>query len=152
MRTKAIVIIIAVGLLGLLGAANLDKKPAYGANSSAGQLLSGQSATRALASQTAAANKNYRDGTYSGSAIDTPYGTVQVAAVVASGKITDVKFLQMPFDEGHSREVTAFAEPQLKAMAINTQSAQVDFVSGATDTTMGFEQSLQAALDQAAQS
>ena len=56
----------------------------------------------------------------------------------------------MPSEEENSRVVTGFAEPQLKQKAISAQSANIDFVSGATDTSIGFRSSLQAALDQAA--
>lgn len=93
---------------------------------------------------------SYRDGTYNGDSEGTPYGTVQVAAVISGGKITDVKFLQMPNDRGHTQEVTAYAEPYLKDETIQKQSAHIDFVSGATTTSDAYEMSLQAALDQAA--
>jgi uncharacterized protein with FMN-binding domain len=94
----------------------------------------------------------YKDGTYTGDAEDTIYGTVQVAAVISGGKITDIKFIQMPGPEGHSKEVTAFAESPLKQSTLNHQSANIDFVSGATQTSEGYVQSLQAALDRAAMS
>lgn len=145
MKTKAIVIIIAIGILGTLGATGVNRRTAPALTRTSNSRASSFSA----GNQTG--KSGYKDGQFSGSEIDTPYGTVQVAAIIATGKITDVKFLQMPYDEGHSREVTAFSEPQLKTMALNNQSSHVDFVSGATDTSIGFEQSLQAALDQAAQ-
>jgi uncharacterized protein with FMN-binding domain len=61
-----------------------------------------------------------------------------------------VKFLQMPGPEGHSKEVTAFSKDPLKQSTLQKQSANIDFVSGATQTSEGYQQSLQAALDQAA--
>ena len=94
----------------------------------------------------------YKDGTYEGSTSSTPYGNVQIALIVSGGKITDVRFDQMPNDQGHSQEVTAQAEPLLKQTTLQHQSSNIDFVSGATVTSQGFEQSLQSALDQAAQS
>lgn len=148
MKTKATIIIIAVGILGILGASASGNKTAPLPLRLKRSSTAVQTGSNAPSSSTSAALK---DGTYTGGSEDTPYGIVQVAAVVSGGKITDIQFLQMPFDQGHSREVTAFAEPQLKAMAISNQSAQIDFVSGATDTSIGFEHSLQAALDQAAQ-
>ena len=92
---------------------------------------------------------SYKDGTYRASSDQNPYGTVEIAAVISGGKITDIKFLQMPNQEGHSREVTNFSEPLLKQSALDKQTANIDFISGATDTSFAFEQSLQAALDQA---
>jgi uncharacterized protein with FMN-binding domain len=98
----------------------------------------------------ASSNASYKDGTYTGDAEDTIYGTVQIAAVISGGKITDIRFLQMPGPEGHSKEVTAFAKDPLKQSTLNHQSSNIDFVSGATQTSEAYEQSLQAALDKAA--
>ena len=92
---------------------------------------------------------NYKDGTYNDQSEDTPYGIVQVAVVVSGGKITDIKFLQMPYDLGHSQQVTSYAEPYLKDETIQRQSANIDFVSGASTTSEAYQLSLQAALDKA---
>jgi uncharacterized protein with FMN-binding domain len=56
----------------------------------------------------------------------------------------------MPSDEPRSREITSYSEPGLKQNAITAQSANIDFVSGATSTSYGYKESLQAALDKAA--
>lgn len=88
----------------------------------------------------------YKDGSYTGTAISMNYGTVEIKAVVSGGKITDVQFLQMPDSPGHTQEVTAAAEPLLKQEAITAQSSQIDIVSGATQTSEAFQQSLDAAL------
>ena len=101
-------------------------------------------------SPTTSSSSSFKDGTYTGNSEDTPYGTVQIAVVVSGGKITDVKFLLMPNDLGHSQEVTAAAEPLLKEITLQKQSSNIDFVSGATSTSQGYQQSLQSALDQAA--
>jgi len=151
---KGIVIILTVAVIGALGIYNKDHQTS---SLTSGNLPdSSTSATLGdntnTASQTtnASSPSSYKDGTYTGAAEDAPYGTVQVAAVISGGKIIDVKFLQMPGPEGHSKEVTAFAEDPLKQSTLNHQSANIDFVSGATQTSEGYEQSLQAALDQAA--
>jgi uncharacterized protein with FMN-binding domain len=91
----------------------------------------------------------YKDGSYTGSAADAFYGTIQVKAVVSGGKITDVQFLQYPNAAGHTSEVSAMALPQLKQEAIAAQSANVNIVSGATQDTEAFQQSLASALTQA---
>jgi uncharacterized protein with FMN-binding domain len=49
----------------------------------------------------------------------------------------------------HSRDISAAAAPQLRQEALRSQSASIDTVSGATYTSEGYRQSLQAALDQA---
>lgn len=92
----------------------------------------------------------YKDGIFTGELQETPYGQVQVAAVIESGKITDINFLKMPDDLGRSTELTNYSKPLLTQSTIKHQSAAVDFVSGATVSSIGYEHSLQAALDKAA--
>ena len=91
----------------------------------------------------------YRDGTYTGSVADAYYGNIQVSATISGGKITDVVFLQYPNDRGTSIEINTQAMPYLKSEAITVQSANVDGVSGATQTSVAFIQSLESALAQA---
>lgn len=91
----------------------------------------------------------YRDGSYTGSAADAYYGTVQVRATVQGGKLSNVEFLQYPNDRGTSIYINGIAMPQLIQEAITVQSAQVDGVSGATATSQAFMQSLASALAQA---
>ncbi|MFI5260655.1 MAG: FMN-binding protein [Candidatus Paceibacteria bacterium] len=88
----------------------------------------------------------YTDGSYTGSAADAYYGTVQVKAIVQNGRITDVQFLQYPNDRSNSRYINSQAMPLLTQEAIQVQSAQVDGVSGATFTSQAFQQSLASAL------
>ncbi len=94
-------------------------------------------------------SSGYRDGTYTGNAADAYYGNVQVQIAIQNGKITDVSFLQYPNDRRTSMMINMQAMPYLKQEAIRSQNANVDIVSGATDTSQAFRQSFQAALDQA---
>ncbi len=91
----------------------------------------------------------YVDGTYTGSVADAYYGNVQVQAIISGAKITDVQFLQYPNTHSTSVYINSQAMPYLKQEAIQAQSANVDIVSGATDTSMAFQQSLATALAQA---
>lgn len=91
----------------------------------------------------------FKDGTFTGQAVDNPYGTVQISAVISNGKITDINFLKMPSDMGHSAMLSRQSAPLLKQTTLNAQSANIDFVSGATFTSESYQQSLQSALDQA---
>ncbi len=91
----------------------------------------------------------YKDGTYTGSVADAFYGNIQVQAIIKGGKITDVKFLQYPNDRPNSVAINQQAMPYLKQEALQAQSANVDGVSGATDTSQAFVQSLSSALQQA---
>ena len=74
---------------------------------------------------------------------------VQVKVVIQNGKITGVQFLQYPNERSRSVEINSYADPILVNEAIQAQSAKVDIVSGATDTSQAFIQSLSNALSQA---
>lgn len=91
----------------------------------------------------------YKDGLYTGNVADAFYGNIQVQAVISNGKITDVQFLQYPNDRRTSININTQAMPFLKQEAIAAQNANVDIVSGATDTSIAFRQSLASALSQA---
>jgi uncharacterized protein with FMN-binding domain len=91
----------------------------------------------------------YVNGTYTGSVADAYYGNIQVEAVISGGKLTNVIFLQSPGDRSTSRYINQQAMPQLKAEAIQAQSANVDGVSGASDSSAAFKESLASALSQA---
>lgn len=91
----------------------------------------------------------YKDGSYTGSVDDAQWGVVQVKAVITNGKISDVQFLQYPNDRSRSVYINSIADPQLTTEAIQAQSANVDVVTGATDSSLAFIQSLTDALSQA---
>jgi uncharacterized protein with FMN-binding domain len=91
----------------------------------------------------------YKDGTYTGAAADAYYGNIQVNAIVQNGKLADIIFLQYPSDQSQSREINTRAIPLLRSEAIAAQSANVNIVSRATDSSQAFRQSLASALAQA---
>ncbi len=91
----------------------------------------------------------YKDGQYTGTVATSVYGDVQVKAVIFGGKITDIVMLKTPTGGGHTAELVASSFPILKSEAIAAQSAQVDVVSGATQNSEGFMQSLASALAKA---
>ncbi len=91
----------------------------------------------------------YKDGSYTGSVADAYYGNVQVKAVIQSGKITDVQFLEYPSDRSTSVYINGQAMPYLTQEAIQSQNSNVDIVSGATETSLAFRESLASALTQA---
>jgi uncharacterized protein with FMN-binding domain len=87
--------------------------------------------------------------TYTGSVAQTRWGPVQVKITVQSGKITKVTVLQQPNGNPKDAEINSYALPILINETTHTQSADIDMVSGATVTSQGYVQSLQAALDEA---
>jgi uncharacterized protein with FMN-binding domain len=107
--------------------------PTPSASSSSPSQSSGSSATK----------------TYDGDAVMTRYGNVQVEITVAGGKITKADVLQVPWESGRDQEINSYAVPVLNSEAVQTQSSNIDMVSGATFTSQGYIQSLQSAIDQA---
>jgi uncharacterized protein with FMN-binding domain len=91
----------------------------------------------------------YKNGTYTGPKVDVYYGLVQVEAIIQNGKISDVQFLEFPNDRRTSRLINSQAMPWLQQEAIQSQTANVDVISGATLTSEGFIMSLKAALQTA---
>jgi Uncharacterized protein conserved in bacteria len=101
------------------------------------------------ATATTAENALYKDGQYDGNTADAYYGLVQVRAIIQGGKLTDVQFLSYPNDRSKSIQINTYAMPKLKAEAIKAQSAKVNIVTGATNTSRAFINSLTNALSQA---
>jgi uncharacterized protein with FMN-binding domain len=96
-----------------------------------------------------AAGANTGDVVVNGTVAQTRWGPVQVQVHIASGKITDVKALQVPNGNRTDDEINSYAVPQLRSEVLQAQSANIDGVSGATVTSGGYVESLQAALDAA---
>lgn len=91
----------------------------------------------------------FADGTYTGAAIREPWGTFEVEAVISGGQLVDVQLVAEPGDR-HSSQINNVAVPLLTELAIASQGATIDMVSGATWTSESYAESLQAALDAAA--
>jgi uncharacterized protein with FMN-binding domain len=87
--------------------------------------------------------------TIDGAVVQTQFGPVQVRVTINGGKLTEIVPLQLPSDRSRDQEIASYSVPILRSEALKAQSAQIDMVSGATYTSQGYIQSLQAALDQA---
>ncbi|TFD80346.1 FMN-binding protein [Cryobacterium sp. Sr8] len=88
-------------------------------------------------------------GTFTGSAVQTRFGPVQVSVTIAGGAITDVTALRLTDRDGKSVAISNRAAPVLREEVLSAQSASVQNIGGATYTTEGYLQSLQSALDAA---
>jgi uncharacterized protein with FMN-binding domain len=84
-----------------------------------------------------------------GSVANTMWGPVQVQVKIGSGKITDVITLVHPTGTGRDQTINSYALPKLRLQALKAQGADISGVSGATVTSDGYRESLQAALDAA---
>lgn len=91
----------------------------------------------------------YKNGRYIGTLAQSIYGPIQVAAVIAKGELSNVEILVSPNDKENSIEVNAMAMPILTSEAVLAQSAEVDLVSGATESSVAFKESLASALAKA---
>jgi uncharacterized protein with FMN-binding domain len=89
------------------------------------------------------------DGTYTGDAVTTRYGPVQVEITVSNGQITSSAVTQVPWGNGRDQQINGYAVPILNDEVVRAQGSGIDMVSGATYTSEGYVQSLQSAIDQA---
>jgi uncharacterized protein with FMN-binding domain len=106
----------------------------------------GTAVETATAASTPSASSSAASGSGStvvkGSTVQTDKGPVQVQVTFQGTKITAVKMLQQP-----NHPQTTAAVPKLIAETLEAQSADIDTVSGATITSDGYRESLQAAID-----
>lgn len=86
--------------------------------------------------------------TYKGSAVDFRWGTMQVSIVVKNHKITNVKPAYSVHTD-RSELITGNALPLLKQEVLQAQSASIDTVSRATDTSEAYITSLETAVKKA---
>ncbi|MEW2045561.1 FMN-binding protein [Streptomyces sp. NBC_00377] len=80
--------------------------------------------------------------TFTGTTVTTEKGDVQVQVTYEGDRITAVKMLKQP-----NHPQTTAAVPKLIAQTLTAQSADIDTVSGATLTSDGYKESLQAVID-----
>ncbi len=104
-----------------------------------------------VAAHAAARTVSYRlaDGRYTGRREYAYYGFVRVEALVRHGRLSDVRVIEYPHDNGTSRYINGIAVPYLVQEAVSVQGFRVDLVSGATFTSVAFARSLRDALARA---
>ena len=81
--------------------------------------------------------------------MQTQWGPIQVEITVDAGTITDVGVPVYPSDNPRDVQINSYALPILVQETLDQQSADISMISGATVTSVGYLQSLQAALDEA---
>jgi len=106
-------------------------------------VIAGDSPPPVASAQPPSSGKQQVDG----DVVGTRFGDVQVRLIESGGKIVDIKALQLPFDRSRSAQISQFSAPILHDEALQTQSARIDTVSGATYTSLAYRKSLQSALD-----
>jgi len=118
-------------------------------------LTTGSSSTKSSGSSsqstqpTPSTTSTETSATVTGDVAMTRWGPVQVELTIAGGSITDVSVVQYPSGNHEDEQINSYALPILTQQTIDAQSANIDMISGATVTSMGYLESLQSALDQA---
>jgi len=126
---------------------NSGAPPTTGPGSSGGTTSGGTTPSGSTSGGTTAGGT--ASGTYTGDAVDTRWGPVQVRITVQNGRITAAEAVRYPQENSRDQEINAYAVPQLNQEVVQQQSAGIDAVSGATVTSDGYLRSLQSAVDQA---
>ncbi len=160
-RTPIVITATLAGLAGVLafhttpanlslgtlpGASGAAKAPAPGGSggSQRGQSADGSGSPPSGRSANAPPG---RTRTVTGPAVNYNFGVLSVSVTVSGGKITKVGIASL--DDGgrmRSQFIDQQAIPILEQEALQAQSANIQGVSGASYTSAGFQQSLQAAL------
>lgn len=84
-----------------------------------------------------------------GAVVTTPFGPLQVQIRLLDRRIVAAHAIVFPREGLADKAVNYYAVPLLQEATIEVQSAQIDTVSGATETSEGYRHSLQSALDAA---
>jgi uncharacterized protein with FMN-binding domain len=134
------ILLVAVTIIGLYALTSFRTAPVQGVAA-----LPGVSAVPSAPGNRTRAGERVM----AGPAVPTMFGPVQVRVDLIGAHISDVQAVQLPSDFALSQQISAAAGPILRQEALKAQSAKIDTVSGATYTSQGYRQSLQAALDRA---
>ena len=116
---------------------------------SAGSEASSDASSDTTTSTSGMKDGTYTDGTYTSVASPNQYGEVQLQVTVKDGRITTVTALTYPNHTQRSQSISAQAIPELSDRAVAAQSSSIQYVSGATETSTAFVNSLQDAINQA---
>lgn len=157
-RTTIVVTATAAGLIGVLefhtrpAPVSLGTIPAAGstaAASPAGTAPSRSSAGSGAPSATGSPSQPGGTRTATGPAVNYNWGVLSVTVTVSGTRITKVGIASLD-DGGNPRSqfIDQQSIPILEQEALQAQSANIQGVSGASYTSAGFMQSLQAALYQ----
>lgn len=170
-RTPIVLAATVAGLAGTLGfkaqepsttaasaASSTDTGTASGASSSSGtgSSTSGGSSTGSSGSSTSSSSSTEHASSTAAKTVTTSaatqYGDVTLKVTFTDGKITAVENVALPANDPHSQQISAQVGSTLQQSALSHADGQVDAISGATYTSDGYAQALQAAVDQAGSS
>jgi uncharacterized protein with FMN-binding domain len=155
-------LLLTISIIVLLGLYSLLGRQAESASSTTTATSASPSTDRTTTQPTTVDNNTstpstaatpastYLDGEYTGDAANAYYGDVRVKATIIDGVLADIEVLDYPDRDRTSQRINDDVLPELKQAAIESQSAEIDVISGATLKSKAFITSLTSALDQAA--
>jgi uncharacterized protein with FMN-binding domain len=139
---------VAVATIPAAGAAAASPAESAPPQGSSGTGASSKSTSKAKAGSSATP-KPSSSRTAVGPQINYSWGVLSVSVTVSGTKITKVGIASL--DDGgnpRSQSIDQYSIPQLEQQAVAAQGANIQGVSGASYTSAGFKESLQAALRQ----
>jgi uncharacterized protein with FMN-binding domain len=156
-RTPIVITATAAGLIGVLefhtrpAPVSLGTIPAAGSTAAASPAAASPGATAPSRGSTRSAAPSQASGTRTatGPQVNYNWGVLSVTVTVSGTRITKVGIAALD-DGGNPRSqfIDQQSIPILEQEALQAQSANIQGVSGASYTSAGFTQSLQAALQQ----
>lgn len=156
-RTLIVITATAAGLIGVLefhtrpAPVSLGTIPAAGSTAAASPAAASPAATAPSRGSTRSAAPSQPGGTRTatGPQVNYNWGVLSVTVTVSGTRITKVGIAALD-DGGNPRSqfIDQQSIPILEQEALQAQSANIQGVSGASYTSAGFTQSLQAALQQ----
>ena len=154
-RAKFAAVVASAGVLGAgwaVGTANgatVTNTPTTTGNTTGTNANTGTTTSTNNSNTTTSGSTSYKDGTYTGSTVQHPYGTVTVTVTISGGKITDVSAKALDGGDRRSQSIDSQAVPIMKSEVLAANSANVSTISGATYTSSAYITSLQSALAKA---
>ncbi|WP_405968014.1 FMN-binding protein [Streptomyces sp. NBC_00015] len=131
---KRVIPVLVLSVAGLI--------PVWRYEPSTGTTSTTEAASTPSVSSSTSSSGSAGSTTFTGTTVATEKGDVQVQVTFEGDKITAVRMLKQP-----NHPQTTAAVPKLIAETLAVQSAEIDTVSGATLTSDGYKESLQAAID-----
>ncbi|MCX5371629.1 FMN-binding protein [Streptomyces sp. NBC_00103] len=131
---KRVIPVLVLSVAGLI--------PVWRYEPSTGTTSTTEAASTPSVSSSTSSSGSAGSTTFTGTTVATEKGDVQVQVTFEGDKITAVRMLKQP-----NHPQTTAAVPKLIAETLAAQSAEIDTVSGATLTSDGYKESLQAAID-----
>lgn len=152
--TAGVLLFKPVTATSAASAAPSDDAASSSTSSSSADTGSSSSSTASTPSASASASSDpssssAKNGTFTGAAETTRFGTTQVKVTISAGKLTEVTTVKLNQNDPRSYQISVDAAPTLRSEVLSKQTAAVDTVSGATYTSAAYEASLQSALDKA---